>query len=53
MHSHKLQAMIDSGATGNFISRELVIELGIQTRKKATPYQLAVVSGDTIAEDGG
>lgn len=48
-----LLAMIDSGATGNFMSRQAALRLGIPIQKKKHPYQLTVVSGDSVAEDNG
>jgi hypothetical protein len=45
--------MIDSGATGNFMSRQAALDLRIPVRKKDQPYQLQVVSRDNIKEDNG
>jgi hypothetical protein len=45
--------MIDSGAIGNFISRQAALDFGIPTRRKKHPYQLQVVSRDEIKEDNG
>jgi hypothetical protein len=47
------KAMIDSGATGNFISRQAALDLRIPIRKKDQPYQLQVVSRDNVKEDNG
>jgi len=38
-------AMIDSGATGNFVSRTLVQSAGLLTRKKKEPYSLQMADG--------
>lgn len=49
----KLRAMIDSGATGNFISRETALRKSLPIQRKRKPYQLYVVSGEKISEDDG
>ena len=45
----KTIAMIDSGATGNFISERLVQSAGLPTKKKRYPYQLQVVDGSDLS----
>jgi hypothetical protein len=45
---HRVQAMIDSGATGNFISPNIVRMLYLGTMVKAQSYTLTVVNGETI-----
>jgi hypothetical protein len=50
---NKLVAMIDSGATGNFISPEVIKHFGISTQVKNTPYTLTVADGtDASYRDG-
>jgi Retroviral aspartyl protease len=45
--------MIDSGATGNFISTQVAIDNGFRIVKKDRPYPLYVVDGGTIGEGNG
>jgi len=40
--------MIDSGASGNFISKRLVDKYGIATRKKKKGYELIAVDGSPL-----
>ena len=42
-------AMIDSGATGNFVSRTLVQSAGLPTRKKKEPYSLQMADGSELS----
>ena len=42
---HRLEAMIDSGAQGNFISPRVVNRCRIHWKKKERPYQLTRVEG--------
>jgi len=42
-------AMIDSGATGNFASRDLVRSLGLPTRRKKEQYDLQMADGSTLS----
>jgi hypothetical protein len=53
INGHRLRAMIDSGATGNFIAEEAVQKAGIRLQTKAYPYQLQLVDGTTAGEDDG
>ncbi|RAL58209.1 hypothetical protein DID88_002312 [Monilinia fructigena] len=46
------QAMIDSGATGNFIAPEAAKYLGVPLQKKQKPYQLQLVDGQLAGSDG-
>jgi hypothetical protein len=46
-------AMIDSGATGNFISPTAVSKMGLRTQVKMEPYTLRTVDGSTIDQDNG
>ena len=45
--------MIDSGATGNFVSEDLVKRKGFPRTKKKDPYDLFVVDGSTLPDGGG
>ena len=45
VNGHKLQAMIDSGASGNFASESFIKRYGIATRRKKEGYELIVVNG--------
>ena len=45
--------MIDSGATGNFISERLVSSAGLSTKRKRYSYQLQVVDGSDLLEGVG
>ena len=46
-------AMIDSGATGNFMSRKLATNHQIPGLPKKRPYQLTVVDGTPLNQDEG
>jgi hypothetical protein len=50
---YKVKAMIDSGATGNFISPDVVSMFEIDTRVKTAPYELLVVNGEAINANEG
>ena len=50
---YKVKAMIDSGATGNFISPDIVSIFEIDTRVKTAPYELLVVNGEAINANEG
>ena len=41
--------MIDSGATGNFISKDLVRSADLPTRKKKQQYDLQIADGSTLS----
>ena len=41
--------MIDSGVTGNFVSRGLVRSVGLPTRKKKDQYDLQMTDGSTLS----
>ena len=41
--------MIDSGASRNFISRDLVRSVGLLTRKKKQQYDLQIADGSTLS----
>lgn len=42
-------AMIDSGATGNFVSRDLVRSVDLPTRRKEDQYDLQMADGSTLS----
>ncbi len=46
-------AMIDSGATGNFMSTKFARQNGLARRRKETPYQLTVVDGTPLNDRQG
>ena len=48
INGRRTVAMIDSGATGTFISSRLVEKFGITTRKKQDDYELSVVDGSQL-----
>ena len=48
-----LRAMIDSGATGNFIDQEAVLNNGFRTKRKKKPYQLTTLDGGALGPDQG
>jgi predicted aspartyl protease len=48
-----LRAMIDSGATGNFMTRKAAFDHGFRTQKKPDPYPLKVVDGEPISTNDG
>jgi predicted aspartyl protease len=43
-------AMIDSGATGNFMTRALVKKEGYSTQKKSDAYNLVIVDGNSLLD---
>ena len=49
----KVRAMIDSGATGNFVLEDLAKRKGFPQTKKKDPYDLFVVDGSTLPDGGG
>ena len=48
-----LRAMIDSGATGNFMTKKVADTQGFKTKLKAHPYPLMVVDGEPISTNEG
>src|SRR5271168_2223377 len=50
LHSRKLRAMIDLGATGNFLATRMVKSLGLPTQKRKKPYTLEVVDGTLLSD---
>lgn len=53
INNKNIRAMIDSGATGNFISPAAVMKLGIPTELKEELYELVVVDGTPINQNDG
>ena len=53
VNGRRLIAMIDSGATGNFMARALVEREGYPTRKKPDAYNLVVVDGNPLPAGNG
>ncbi len=53
VNGRRLIAMIDSGATGNFMARALVEREGYSTRKKPNAYNLVVVDGNPLPAGNG
>ncbi len=49
--THRTQAMIDSGATGNFITSDFVKTRELPTMQHTEPYQLHMFNGQ-VPEDG-
>lgn len=52
VEGERVRIMIDSGATGNFISKRLLQELGITDHKKTKPYELVVIDGSGLPGQG-
>ena len=50
---HRLQAMVDSGATGNFMSQSLLDRKGLPIRKKDDAYDLMVIDGNPLPSGDG
>jgi hypothetical protein len=48
-----IDALIDSGAQGNYISPSTIGKYGFPLQMKQRPYQLMVVDGSTIGDKGG
>jgi len=42
--------MVDSGATGNFMTRALVEKKGYSTQKKPDAYNLVIVDGNPLLD---
>ncbi|KAI9882040.1 MAG: hypothetical protein M1823_006225, partial [Watsoniomyces obsoletus] len=46
-------AMIDSGATGNFMSTKFAAQNKIARRRNVRPYQLTTVDGTPLSDKNG
>ena len=53
INGRHLRAMIDSGATGNFMTKKVADMQGLQTQLKSDPYPLMVVDGEPISTNDG
>ena len=53
MNGERALAIIDSGAMGNFISKQLVDKFGTITKLKEDPYDLMVIDGNSLPSDDG
>ena len=53
VNGHRLQAMVDSGSTGNFMAKALTEGKGFPTRKKSAAYELVAVDGQLLADQNG
>jgi len=53
VNGRRLTAMVDSGATGNFMARALVEREGYSTRKKPDAYNLVIVDGNPLIAGNG
>ena len=45
--------MLDSRATGNFMTAKVAMENGFQLQSKKEPYPLFVVDGEAISSNNG
>jgi hypothetical protein len=50
VNGRRLIAMVDSGATGNFMARALVEREGYSTQKKPDAYNLVIVDGNSLLD---
>ncbi len=50
VNGRRFTAMVDSGATGNFMARALVEKEGYPTQKKPNAYNLMVVDGNSLLD---
>ncbi|MGH2639282.1 MAG: retropepsin-like aspartic protease [Rhabdochlamydiaceae bacterium] len=48
-----IRIMIDSGATGNFITEKVATACGFLIQRKKDPYPLMVVDGEPISSNNG
>ena len=53
VNGHRLTAMVDSGATGNFMSEGLIQKKRFPTRLKYEPYDLVVIDGNPLPSGDG
>ena len=52
IHTHAFTALLDSGATENFIAKKTVEKAKCRTRKLRTPMYVKVASGTELKVDG-
>jgi predicted aspartyl protease len=50
VNGRRFIAMVDSGATGNFMTRALVEKKGYSTQKKPDAYNLVIVDGNPLLD---
>lgn len=53
LNGYKVRALIDSGATGNFIHPRTIVDAVLPSRRKKEPYPLLLVDGEVIEENKG
>jgi hypothetical protein len=53
INDYQATAMIDSGASGNFMTPKYVRRYGLPTQRKRHPYKLGVVDGTLISQNNG
>ena len=53
VNGHRLTAMIDSGATENFMSQKLISKTGFATQRKKDAYDLTVIDGSPLLNEDG
>ena len=51
INGRRLIAMVDFGATNNFMARALVEREGYSTRKKPNAYNLMIVDGNSLFDE--
>ncbi len=53
VNGRRFTAMVDSGATGNFMVRALVEKEDYSTQKKPDVYNLVIVDGNPLPDGNG
>jgi hypothetical protein len=51
INDRRFTAMVDSGATGNFMTRALVKKKGYSTQKKSDAYNLMIVDENPLLDE--
>jgi predicted aspartyl protease len=51
VNDRRFIAMVDSGATGNFMARALVKKEGYSTQKKSDAYNLVIVDENPLLDE--
>jgi predicted aspartyl protease len=51
VNGRRFTAMVDSGATGNFMTRAFVKKEDYSTQKKPDAYNLVVVDGNSLLDE--